>query len=279
MCFFIDGEYVFSVNIDRHDVPTKFLEKGMKVSVFFGPTLSYKRGSNPNFPEWAVDLNEPHNFNKFISDFVKIGDWSFHPNYMKISGTPVVFIYDSKAFFNWSKAFRQAIKEFKVRTGEKPFILADEIPKIPYTPTDVDYTFPFKDFSVIDGLTGWAGFHNREKSEWITNYEKFYNQQLNIWKKFAEEKKLFFVPTVIPGFDNNHTPYDTTELPLPRSPKKFETRLRLALRYVDLNHAEIEIDTWNDFSEWSYVEPDVKDGFAYLNVLLEVLHEFLKQNS
>jgi len=97
--FFIDGEYVFSAGTDRYNVPTKFLEKGMKVGIFFGPTWSYKRGTNPNFPEWAVDLNDHHNFNKFISDFVRIGDWSLHPNYIKISGRPVVFIYESGAFF------------------------------------------------------------------------------------------------------------------------------------------------------------------------------------
>ena len=271
--FFIDGEYVFSAGTDRYNVPTKFLEKGMKVGIFFGPTWSYKRGTNPNFPEWAVDLNDHHNFNKFISDFVRIGDWSLHPNYIKISGRPVVFIYESGAFFNESKAFRRAIREFEMRTAEKPFILADEIPEIPYTPTDIGYVFPFKDFSVIDGLTGWAGLHNREKSEWITNYEKFYDRQLNIWKKFADEKKLFFVPTLIPGYDDSYS-WGPSLPPIKRSPQLFEERLKIAIRYTSNNQIKmIRIDTWNDFGEWTFIEPSVHEGFAYLNVLRNFLEE------
>jgi hypothetical protein len=47
-------------------------------------------------------------------------------------------------------------------------------------------------------------------------------------------------------------------------------KLKIASRYLD-SPKIIRIDTWNDFGEWSYVEPTQKEAFTYLEKLREVL--------
>jgi hypothetical protein len=38
----------------------------------------------------------------------------------------------------------------------------------------------------------------------------------------------------------------------------------------------LKIDTWNDWGEWSYFEPTVKEGFAYLETLKSLLEEYIE---
>lgn len=192
---------------------------------------------------------------------------------MKINIKPAVFIYDSGAFLNNFKAFKEARKRFKQITGKYPFIMADDIPGIPYTPDDVKYIFLYKDFSQIDVLTGWAGCHNRGKKEWIKNYEMFYDKHLAVWYKFARRRGLGFSPTVIPGFDNSYS-WGPPLPPIGRSTEKFREILGIAVKYLD-DYRIIRIDTWNYFGEWSYIKPSAKTGFTYL----EVLRNFLMKSS
>ncbi|MGQ4892897.1 MAG: glycoside hydrolase family 99-like domain-containing protein [Candidatus Njordarchaeia archaeon] len=284
--FFIDLQYHWWPEMKSQVIDTikGFLKKdnGIKIAYSFGGgwhIMKLKMGGN-GLPNWAVDLSDPYNKEKFLKSIHEVlNDETIlkNKNYYRVNGNPVLYIWDEGALYNEYEVFSKIKKEYEL------FLISEWLPKIPVLP-DSDYTkyalkYKEKGLDIFDAYTGWIGFHDPHGDYNIESYLKLYQQSLREWKYFTEKRGKYFIPSVAPGFDNNHTPYDTTELPLPRSPKKFETRLRLALRYVDLNHAEIEIDTWNDFSEWSYVEPDVKDGFAYLNVLLEVLHEFLKQNS
>lgn len=275
-CFLIDGEYVFLRERDRFILPEKFLEKGIKVGVFFGSAVPpYKKVTNGNFPEWAIDLSEENNHKLFVEHMKIIAStWADHPNYIKINNKPLIFIYDSGAFVNISKAFKEGKEKFVEITGQPPYIMADEVPKIPYTPDDVKYILPYKDFSQIDALTGWAGFHNREKQLYIRNYEMFYMQHLSLWKKFADIKNLDFVPSIIPGYDDSYS-WGSPLPPIERSPEKFEKRIRIALNYLGM-HKIIFVGTWNDFFESTTLEPSKEYGFTYLRILRDTLLDFNK---
>jgi hypothetical protein len=203
-----------------------------------------------------------------------VASWATHTNYSKIGNKPVVMIYDSIAFLNNSRAYKDAKEVFKEITGTYPYLIADEIPKIPYTLTDIQYYMKYKDLSQIDALTGWAGYHNRAKEEYVRNYEKLYDNHLRSWFRFAQDNKFGFIPTVIPGFDNSYSWGPPGLPPIERTTRKFEERLNIAYKYIDNNLNIIRIDTFNDFGEWSYIEPSTKTQFEYLEVLRNFLSKY-----
>lgn len=219
-----------------------------------------------------MDLGDPHNYNVFIKLMKAIAsEWATHPNYLRIKGKPIVFIYDSIAFLNTSQAFKEGREVFKEIAGSYPFILADETAKIPASPEDMEYILKYKDLSQIDAITGWAGVHNRAEEKYVKEYEKFYDIQLYIWSRFAERNNLGFVPSIIPGFDNSYSWGPPDLPPIERTPEKFKERLEIARKYLDKGLKTLRIDTWNDFGEWSYIEPSTKTGFIYLEILKSFL--------
>jgi hypothetical protein len=81
-------------------------------------------------------------------------------------------------------------------------------------------------------------------------------------------------PSVIPGWD--HTPRSGKEgLVMTNSnPKYFKEHLRKALKVIenkDDEHKILFIKSWNEWAEGNYMEPDLKFGLKYLEVLKEQL--------
>jgi hypothetical protein len=193
-------------------------------------------------------------------------------HYTSANNHPTIFLYDAIALYNEENTLRKTRKIFLEKLGTEPFIIGDVILKIPSVPKDSEWYLKYKNFFVYDAITGWAGVHNRFKEEYVKKYEELYNKQLSEWFRFAKEKGLYFVPTVIPGFDNSYS-WGTPGLsPIERSPQKFMKRLEIASKYFD-DLKMMRIDTWNDFGEWSYIEPSTETNFMYLMVLRKFLEK------
>ena len=57
------------------------------------------------------------------------------------------------------------------------------------------------------------------------------------------------------------------------TPEKFEGFLRVAKEYVDAHPDQpplITINSWNEWSEGSYLEPDTEFGYGYLKAIKKV---------
>jgi hypothetical protein len=104
----------------------------------------------------------------------------------------------------------------------------------------------------------------------VNNYNYYYERQLKEWKRFTEELGKDFIVTVTPGFDNSYS-WGSPQTPLPRGREKFEERLKIGVKHLDTTRPMMKIDTWNDWGEWSYVEPSVNEGFSYLETLKTIL--------
>jgi len=125
---------------------------------------------------------------------------------------------------------------------------------------------------VVDAFTGWIGLHRvgLDTQKYVDNYEYYYDIQLNAWRNFTKTWGKDFIVTLTPGFDNSYS-WGGSQIPLPRDINKFAERLKIAIRYLDNTHPVLKIDTWNDFGEWTYIEPTRKDGFTYLEILRSTL--------
>ena len=230
-------------------------------------------------PEWAIDLSNPWNNKTFIGfvDALMSLDIVNNPNYLRINGKPVLYIWDEGAFFNQKETYIAVKRLIAERTGSEAYIIADWIPRIPTKPSDEYVQFLLEKFRgaglrVVDAFTGWIGFHRvgLDTREYVDNYEYYYDIQLNAWKNFTKTWGKDFIVTLTPGFDNSYS-WGGPQIPLPRDIDKFAERLKIAIRYLDNTRPALKIDTWNDFGEWTYIEPTRKDGFTYLEILRSIL--------
>jgi hypothetical protein len=93
-------------------------------------------------------------------------------------------------------------------------------------------------------------------------------------REFAEENGLEFVPLTGPGFDDRaNTCWGPNRL-VPRSQSGFENLLLLAEEYATIN--QIDIATWNDWTEGTQIEPGSYRGNDYDTGYLEIIEEFQK---
>ena len=86
-----------------------------------------------------------------------------------------------------------------------------------------------------------------------------------------------YYPHVSIGWDNNprfinYTNYVCTN----NTPELFEQALRRAKEYVDTHNLPaplITVNSWNEWTETSYLEPDTKYGYGYLEAVRNVFVE------
>jgi len=91
--------------------------------------------------------------------------------------------------------------------------------------------------------------------------------------------KAYFVHSSV-GWDQNPRlpPSSVASTVLGSSPEKFEASLRRVKDWSDKNTPQgyphlITINSWNEWTEGSYLEPDEKFGFGYLNAVKKVFVE------
>jgi len=253
----------------------------INVAWLMGPSRNdFRYGTyGGEIPEWAIDLRNPWNnwtFIKFVNALMT-PDIVNNPNYLRINGKPVLYIWDEGAFFNQEETYIAVKRLIAERTGSEAYIIADWIPRIPTQPSDEYVQFLLKKFRgaglrVVDAFTGWIGLHRvgLDTREYVDNYEYYYDIQLNTWRNFTKTWGKDFIVTLTPGFDNSYS-WGGPQIPLPRDINKFAERLKIAIRYLDNTRPVLKIDTWNDFGEWTYIEPTRKDGFTYLEILCSIL--------
>ena len=96
---------------------------------------------------------------------------------------------------------------------------------------------------------------------------------INVFRtKYDTDENAF--PSIVPGWD--HTPRTGIRgtVIYNSSPKKFEKAVQYAVDVVqhkEEQHRFIFIKSWNEWAEGNYMEPDLKWGKAYLNVLAKVV--------
>jgi hypothetical protein len=267
--FFIDaGAWEdWKINGIEGGIMKGLMDKGIKCAFLWGPWGDYfKRGVTPNAPEWSIDLTYLKNKDNFVSQLSTIltSNLVTHPNYFKVDGRPVVFLYDAGAFIKETDAF----VELRSKIKDNPLFFADTIGKIPTLPKDAaKWYFPLKDFSNYDWISTWVGFINAEVAKkYSSNYDEWYYRMVEEWSRWIAEIGKSYVSSIVPGFK-----YIWESQGIERDLNRIKNQLVYSLKLTKL----IRVDTWNDFAENSFIEPSQKDGFAYLEEIRKVLTQFI----
>lgn len=106
---------------------------------------------------------------------------------------------------------------------------------------------------------------NREYSEIMKDVEAE-------WEKLKSAPAPYY-PHVSIGWDNNPRFFQyRPDVVKGNTPEAFKEALKLAKAYADANNQVplITINSWNEWTETSYLEPDSKYGYGYLEAIKEV---------
>ena len=210
----------------------------------------------------------------------------FHlPEYYTIDGKPVFMIYDvpklvqglggvdeTRKAFDW---FRDACVKAGLPGLHLQFTMWNE---------------RFTNLSGVDGAKsvpasafGSVGFDSCSHYQFVhyTNIDRNYEEVLpdvaREWARLEREFPFPYFPHVSVGWDNNPRFLEFRPGILKNcTPENIEKALRMARDYAD-RHPEqpplITVNSWNEWTESSYLEPDDLHGYGYLEAIHRVFCE------
>ena len=195
------------------------------------------------------------------------------PNYYKIDGKPVFSLFSQKDFLDGVGGLEkgaEAIDYFRNETKKAGFD-GLHLQQIVFGPPGEEMVKNIETLGV-DSVTmyNWGGPHPQDYIRWG-------EQALERRKKSDEALSVPFIPNAAIGWDNSpRFPKYTKEniVHLNKSPKAFASFLQRAKEYCDQRPGQpklITIFAWNEWIEGSYLLPDMKYGYGYLEVVKKVV--------
>jgi hypothetical protein len=203
-----------------------------------------------------------------------------HPSYYRIDGKPVLSIYELGTLIKGLggvEATRDALDSLRAGVRKAGFpglhlqaILWGNIPEsLGMVPGDRTRT--------QDNTIRYLGFDSLTNYQWCHyvrprgNYKDWGETAIASWEKWAGEFSMPFFPHVSIGWDTNPRFKELKEdIVTDGTPGLFADFLRRAMRFVDAGNLSprlITVNSWNEWSEGSYLEPDALHGTQYLEAV------------
>ena len=225
-----------------------------------------------------------------ICDFV-IAEYFKRPNYLKIEGKPYFSVYDIQKFvegFGSIEAARSAMdrmREKAVNAGLKGVhwnLVAWGNPILPLekTPSDIPELIKLLGF---DSATSYVWIHHTDLPDVQTDYNLVRDRYFSFWDKAKAEYSVPYFPNVTMGWDPTprcdlNSEWANVGYPFMNTignntPGNFRKALQMTKDKLlaDPDGPRLfNINCWNEWTEGSYLEPDVINGMAYLEAVKEV---------
>jgi Glycosyltransferase WbsX len=149
-------------------------------------------------------------------------------------------------------------------------------------------TNPVKTISRLkfDSISSYVWIHHYPEKRFVfpeTDYVDVLNFNAGYWRKTSQQFQIPYFPNVTMGWDASprcaqtddfaHRSYPFMPTLKGNTPANFRRALVQAKAHVDslqLPARHFSINAWNEWTEGSYLEPDEKNGFAYLEAIRDV---------
>ncbi len=227
----------------------------------------------------AVDLNE---FKTIGRRWIE--KYFLRENYYKISGKPVISIYDLYNFIsgmgsvdNAAKAMRWLDEEAKaagLAGVHFQYICMDKL-VANVSGVDREHT------EINDELICRLGFLSITHYQYVhfTDIDRDYCAIIKDvereWERVEQKYSITYYPHVSIGWDNNpRFKGFRPGIVKNNTPKEIEKALRSAKSFADKQNVSlITINSWNEWTETSYLQPDNVNGYGYLETVKRVFTE------
>ena len=203
------------------------------------------------------------------------------PEYYKIDGKPVFMIYDVHNLIEGLGGVEQTIDALRwFRKEVKKAGFPDLELQLTMWSINLNYSGldgkkteePANDFVTKLGFTSSTHYQFCHYLMMDDEYNKIVDRAVEEWNHIDSTFTIPYYPHVSIGWDNSPR---TMESAVTRNntPANFERALRLAKEYADKHprqHPLITINSWNEWTETSYLQPDNVNGYGYLEAVRRV---------
>ncbi|MHB1457358.1 MAG: glycosyltransferase WbsX family protein [Armatimonadota bacterium] len=217
-----------------------------------------------------------------------------HPGYWTIDGLPYFSIYDLSAFINGFgglEGARIALDGFRAKTiaaGLSGIHLNAVVWSIRILPNEqkIDDPNTMLKYLGFDSITSYVWVHHVALDQFPTmEYADIAVKADASREKITKEFDLPYHPNVTMGWDSSpracqsdvfaNIGYPFTPVIQGNTPEAFKKSLADTKSFLDVNggHKILNINSWNEWTEGSYIEPDTIHGMAYLEAIRDVFGE------
>lgn len=208
------------------------------------------------------------------------------PNYYKIDGCPVFMIYDVKNLVEGLGGFektKDALAWFRAEVKKAGFpdlhlqiTIWNEM-EVNLSGIDSNMSGTTKDILPIVGADSVSHYQFAHFVNVTKDYLEILKDVKTEWDRIEKEYTVPYFPHISIGWDNNprykkfrpHIMQNNT-------PENFKKGLEMAKAYLD-KHPEmpplVTINSWNEWTETSYLLPDNVYGYGYLKAVKEVFKD------
>ena len=218
-----------------------------------------------------------------------IENYFTHPSYYKIDGKPVYMLFDIENLVRGLGGVKETLEALEY--------FRNETVKAGFPGLELHLTIRHRKYMsrMLDDKTDIFTFINNAGFDGVTHYQFFdfgfefdgykpttYLQLLECakkeWKFIDENINSIYYPQVSVGWDANPRykelhPAVCTE----NTPENVQKGFELAKAYVDshpnMRAPLITVNSWNEWTEGSYLEPDSLYGYGYLEAIKKVFKD------
>jgi hypothetical protein len=194
---------------------------------------------------------------QLVADFNYIADTYFeHPNYLRINGNPVVYIYLSGIYSgNFKQAFARIRNELSTK-GYELYLIGDEVGWYDASGSHMEFLDAVSPYIILP--------RNIEAGAYPGNGNFFADLSVRMgeWESIAHPIGLKVIPCVNPGFSNRTG--SSSGFAVSRQidadgsgTSLLEEYIKVALSFVEPEQRMIMITSWNEWHEDTQVEPTV----------------------
>ncbi len=222
-----------------------------------------------------------------------IEKYFLQPNYWKIDGCPYFSVYELGRFLESFGSLTAAAKEvagFRERVKQAGFpdlhlnaiLWGEQI--LPGQTTQIPDLKPFLGELGVDSIGSYVWIHHTQFRGFPTvPYQDIAAQYERYRATAAADSGKPYFPNVTVGWDSSPRAcqtdtfiakgYPFTAVIQGNTPEQFGRYLQSAKDFVDASATQskiITVNSWNEWTEGSYLEPDTKHGLGYLEQIAKV---------
>lgn len=226
-----------------------------------------------------------------MTDYI-ISKYFNQPNYWKIDGCPYFSFYELFKFvesMGGKENARAALEKFRDKTkkaGFKDLHINGIVSGIQILPNEKELKKPSEllDYLSFNSTTSYVWVHHVNLDKFPeTEYDEARHKYFKFCEEFPKTIKQPYYPNVTMGWDA--TPrcsakftFKNAEYPCMatmknNTPENFQQALQSAKSWVDSNiknNKIITINSWNEWTEGSFLEPEREYGYQYLDAIKTV---------